>query len=128
MTMAMETELPLFPPTLPTIDVRVETGDSALATLDFDVRAWEKLRGRAERSRTLRGEAPRLAELGRNLKALRDCYATSRHPKVRHALLVEAGAVTRRMRAIGNRMGLHGLAIRVLDPKANGGADARPRD
>ena len=43
----------------------------------------------------------RLRELARNLRALRDCYLETAAPRLRAALLREAGELIRRLRRFG---------------------------
>ena len=43
----------------------------------------------------------RLRELGRNLRALRDCYLETTTPRLRAALLREAGQLIRRLGRFG---------------------------
>jgi len=72
-------------------------------TLDLTVRAIEQsLRGAEEMAvgRPARTMA-RIRELGRALRSLRDCYLATTSPRLRQALLREAGDLMRRLRRFG---------------------------
>lgn len=92
-----------------------------LAIIDDDLDAWERLcRVAALDSR----ESDRLRSLGRDLKALRDCFRATGHPRVRQALLREAETVSRRMRSQARRLRIPGSAIRVVPIASDGRARA----
>ena len=72
-------------------------------TLDLTLRVIEQRVGEAEAlaaARTQRSGA-RLRELARNLRALRDCYLETTAPRLRAALLREAGEIIRRLGRFG---------------------------
>src|SRR5207247_1113170 len=72
-------------------------------TLDWTLRVIEQRVGEAEAlaaARTQRSGA-RLRELARNLRALRDCYLETTAPRLRAALLREAGEIIRRLGRFG---------------------------
>jgi SOS regulatory protein LexA len=72
-------------------------------TLDLTVRAiGQSLREAEELAarKTLR-PAARIRELGRALRSLRDCYVATTSPRLRQALLREAGDLMRRLRRFG---------------------------
>jgi hypothetical protein len=69
------------------------TLDLTLRVIDQTVREAETLS--ATRSGTVRA---RLQELAQGLRTLRDCYVDTRTPKLREALLREAGTLVRRVR------------------------------
>ena len=101
-----EVELPLF------------AGADPVAVIDGDLAAWRKVCELAVREPKIRRHERTLRGLGRDLRALRDCYVAARHPKVRAELLREAGAVSRRMRSKVRRLGFPGLDIRVVTDAA----------
>ena len=101
-----ELELPLF------------AGADPVAVIDGDLAAWRKVCEIAVREPKIRRHERTLRGLGRDLRALRDCYVAARHPKVRAELLREAGAVSRRMRSKVRRLGFPGLEIRVVPDAA----------
>ncbi|MGH7822448.1 MAG: hypothetical protein ACREQ9_22025 [Candidatus Binatia bacterium] len=92
--------------------------DVALAVIDRDLAIWEGLRRRAELDPRLGKYRTKVTELGRDLRSLRDCCLLASHPRVRRALLREADAVTRRMRALGSRFRLRGLDTLPLEHDA----------
>jgi len=69
-------------------------------TLDLTLRVVEQRAGQAEALAAARAGRPgaRLRELARNLRALRDCYLETTAPRLRAALLREAGDIIRRLR------------------------------
>lgn len=98
--------LPLFEGSLPP----PAAGDEALRLLEHDLREWEALVRRI----SLPGrDGRRVSDLGRDLRALRDCYEVAHHPRVRRALLEEAGVVAGHMRALGRRLGMRRLDLRL---------------
>jgi repressor LexA len=72
-----------------------QTLDLTLRVLEQSVREAEELAGRSGR------RGPRLTALARDLRGLRDCYLRTTTPRLREALLREAGAVVRRLRRFG---------------------------
>lgn len=81
---------------------RATTGDPeslelALNALDRQVEQWHAAVERAKRDRKLAKQVPSMAELGRDLEALRDWCARTGRPSLRRALLQEANRVMRRM-------------------------------
>ena len=76
-------------------------------TLDLTLRVIEQSVSEAEAmaaARTGRSGA-RLRELGRGLRSLRDCYLGTTTPRLREALLREAGDIVRRLRRFGAEPG-----------------------
>jgi len=69
-------------------------------TLDLTLRVIDQSLGEADTLAAARRgrSAQRLRELGRALRALRECYLTTRVPRLREALLREAGDIIRRLR------------------------------
>jgi hypothetical protein len=94
-----EAELPLF------------EGSDPIAVIDGDLAAWRKVCALAEPK--VRREVD-LVGLGRDLRSLRDFYVAARHPRVRAALLREAGKVSRQMRDKARRLRIRGVDIRVV--------------
>jgi repressor LexA len=85
----------------PTPRPRPAPGDAR--TLDLTLRVIEQRVSEAEAlaaARLGRG-GTRLRELARNLRALRDCYLETTAPRLREALLREAGELMRRLRGFG---------------------------
>ena len=72
-------------------------------TLDLTLRVIEQRVGEAEALAAARTghSGARLRELGRNLRALRDCYLETTTPRLRAALLREAGQLIRRLGRFG---------------------------
>lgn len=91
--------------------------DPALQVINRDLALWDGIARRMPRGRRSECDQREITDLARDLRALRDCYVASSHPRIRRALLDEAGSITRRMQALGKRLGVRGLAIRPLDPK-----------
>ena len=81
--------------------------DRDARTFDLRLGAIERSVGEAERLATMRRgrSAERLRELGRGLRALRDCYLTTRVPRLREALLREAGEIVSRLRRFDTELG-----------------------
>jgi len=76
-------------------------------TLDLTLRVIEQSVSQAEApaaARAGRGGA-RLRELARGLRSLRDCYLDTTAPRLREALLREAGDIVRRLRRFGAERG-----------------------
>jgi repressor LexA len=74
-----------------------ESLELALNALDRQVEQWYAAIERAKRDRKLMKQVPSMAELGRDLEALRDWCARTSRPSLRRALLQEANRVMRRM-------------------------------
>jgi repressor LexA len=74
-----------------------ESLELALNALDRQVEQWHAAVERAKRDRKLARQVPSMAELGRDLEALRDWCARTSRPSLRRALLQEANRVMRRM-------------------------------
>jgi hypothetical protein len=74
-----------------------ESLELALNALDRQVEQWQVAVERAKRDRKLIKQVPSMAELGRDLEALRDWCARTSRPSLRRALLQEANRVMRRM-------------------------------
>jgi len=74
-----------------------ESLELALNALDRQVEQWHVAVERAKRDRKLMKQVPSMAELGRDLEALRDWCARTSRPSLRRALLQEANRVMRRM-------------------------------
>ena len=89
-------------------------GTDPIAVIDGDLAAWRKVCDLAESEPKFRREEVTLQGLARDLRALRDYYVAARHPRVRAALLREAGAVSRRMRDKARRLRIRGVNIRVV--------------
>jgi hypothetical protein len=106
---ASEEMLPLFPERLP--ERGAGSLRAAIEVIDRDLAVWEGLVRRAAVDPELAGLRKRLADLSRDLRSLRDCALAASHPRVRQALLHEAGAVTRRMKALGSRLRVRGLDV-----------------
>lgn len=101
-------ELPLFPEDVLARRAPVE-GDPALEVIDSDLRIWDGLCRNAQRSARFARRRREIDDLGRDLRSLRNCYVSTRHPRIRSALLKEAGRITRRMKAIGKTLRVSGL-------------------
>ncbi|TMB19526.1 MAG: hypothetical protein E6J59_11715 [Deltaproteobacteria bacterium] len=82
---------------------RAAAGGGDGRTLDLALRVIEQRVGEAEALGAARAGRPgaRLRELARNLRALRDCYLETTAPRLRAALLREAGEIIRRLRRFG---------------------------
>jgi hypothetical protein len=106
-------ELPLFPQDAADAPPSADDG-SPLALIDWDLRSWEGLCRLARRRARYAPAQPKLDDLGRSLRSIRDCYVASRHPRIRRALLEEAGRITRRMKVMRNDLGVRGFDIRPL--------------
>jgi hypothetical protein len=72
-------------------------------TLDLTLRVIEQNVSEAEALAAARPGRPgaRLRELARGLRSLRDCYLRTTTPRLREALLREAGDIVRRLRRFG---------------------------
>jgi hypothetical protein len=80
-------------PVPPRIDAAERTLDLTTHVIDQSVRQAEML------AAVLKGATrARLEELAQSLRTLRDCYVDARTPKLRAALLREAGTLVRRVR------------------------------
>src|SRR5437667_6391893 len=82
---------------------RAAAGGGDGRTLDLALRVIEQRVGEAEALGAARAGRPgaRLRELARNLRALRDCCLETTAPRLRAALLREAGEIIRRLRRFG---------------------------
>jgi hypothetical protein len=100
----------------------VDPVQDPLEVIDDDLDAWERLCRLASLDSH---ESDRLRSLGRDLKALRDCFRATGHPRVQQALLREAESVSRRMRSQARRLRIPGAAIRVVPSATDGRARAR---
>jgi hypothetical protein len=80
-------------PPQPRVDAAERTLDLTTHVIDQSVRQAERLA--AARAGSTRA---RLEDLAQSLRTLRDCYVDARTPKLRAALLREAGALVRRVR------------------------------
>jgi hypothetical protein len=89
--------------------------DLALEIIGRDLALWGALARHAQEDPRLRRDQRMIAELGRDLRSLRDCYLTATHPRVRQALLREAGAITLRMKTVSKRLRIRGMEIRALE-------------
>ncbi len=108
-------ELPLFESSPAPPSANDVATDLALQVINRDLALWDGIAVRARVDRRSERDRKAVVDLGRDLRALRDCYLASSHPRVRRALLIEAGAITRRMMALGKRLRVRGLAIRALE-------------
>jgi hypothetical protein len=84
--------------------------DASAAALRAIERHLEICAALESRAAPLDRDRELLRGLARELRGLRDCYEAARHPRVRDALLREAGRIARRMSAVGRRAGIRGLA------------------
>jgi hypothetical protein len=113
-------ELPLFEDDRPAC--LADPAQDPLAVIEDDLDAWERLC----RFATLDShESDRLRSLGRDLRALRDCFRATGHPRVQQALLREAESVSRRMRNQARRLRIPGAAIRIVPSATDERARAR---
>ena len=71
--------------------------DLEVTVIDAQLERWNAAVAHARRDRHLRHQIGTMAELGRDLQALRDWCARTRKPGLRRALLIEASRVMRRM-------------------------------
>ncbi|MGH7803216.1 MAG: hypothetical protein ACREQJ_02635 [Candidatus Binatia bacterium] len=89
-----------------------------VVVIDGDLAAWRKVCDLAVREPRIGRAERELRGLGRDLRAVRDFYVASRHPRVRAELLREAGVISRRMRRQARRFRIPGLDIRVVTDAA----------
>lgn len=75
-----------------------------ITPIDADLAYWRRLCEAAEDGPRSGGEWCALRSLGRDLRALRECYAAAHHPRVRAELLREARSVSRHMRRCLRRL------------------------
>lgn len=87
--------------------VDADTLDLSLNAIDAQLERWRVLNERAP-ARDARERAT-LAQLGRDLQALRDWYARTAKPSLRRAILVDANRIIRRMQRHAARRGLAGI-------------------
>ena len=80
---------------------RAAAGGGDGRTLDLTLRVIEQRVGEALGAARAARPGARLRELARNLRALRDCYLETTAPRLRAALLREAGEIIRRLRRFG---------------------------
>ena len=83
------------------------TLDLSLNAIDAQLERWRAL-GEARAPRDAR-ERAQLAQLGRDLQALREWYARTTKPVLRRALLADANRIIRRMQRHAARAGLGGI-------------------
>lgn len=81
-----------------------ETLDLSLNAIDAQLERW-RLLGERQPARSAR-ERAHLAQLGRDLHALREWYARTTKPVLRRALLADANRIIRRMQRHAARSGL----------------------
>jgi hypothetical protein len=81
-----------------------ETLDLSLNAIDAQLERW-RIVGERQPSRNAR-ERAQLAQLGRDLQALREWYARTTKPVLRRALLTDANRIIRRMQRHAARSGL----------------------
>ena len=81
-----------------------ETLDLSLNAIDAQLERWRVL-GERQAPRTARERAD-LAQLGRDLQALREWYARTTKPVLRRALLTDANRIIRRMQRHAAKRGL----------------------
>ena len=81
-----------------------ETLDLSLNAIDAQLERWRVL-GERQPARNAR-ERAQLAQLGRDLQALREWYARTTKPVLRRALLTDANRIIRRMQRHAARTGL----------------------
>jgi repressor LexA len=80
--------------------------DLALNAIHAETERWHEAVRRAQRERRLQRHVPRMAELGRDLDALREWCARTDKPGLRRALLEEANRVVRRMHRLAGMLGV----------------------
>lgn len=71
--------------------------DLAVNAIDQQLSRWNTAIARAKQDRRLQQRVVQMAELGRDLQALREWCARTRKPGLRRALIAEANVVLRRM-------------------------------
>lgn len=81
------------------------TLDITMNAIDAQLTRWKNLLAREERTLAA-GERARMAQLGRDLQALRDWSARTSKPTLRHALIVEANQLIRRMHRLARSRSL----------------------
>lgn len=108
----IDEELPLFEHGPGLADIAI---DPDLQVINRALALWDGIVRRVHLDHRSERDQRAIAELGRDLRALRDCYLAASHPRIRRALLDEARSITRRMKSQGRRLRVRGLAIRSLD-------------
>ncbi len=89
---------PLAPARRPPVAARDAASiDLAVNAIDSQLVRWNAAMAHAKRDRRLRQHVVQMAELGRDLQALRDWCARTDKPGLRRALIAEANTVMRRM-------------------------------
>jgi repressor LexA len=89
--------------------------DASLSAIDQQLDRWRMRVAQAERENRPRAKVAELAELGRDLQALREWLGRTIKPGLRRALLVEANNLLRRMqRASGRTLTLPGGSETLL--------------
>jgi len=81
------------------------TLEITLNAIDAQLTRWKSLLAREERSMAA-NERARMAQLGRDLQALRDWSARTSKPTLRHALIVEANQLISRMHRLARSRSL----------------------
>ena len=80
--------------------------DLAVNALHTELARWKAAVSRAQRERRLQRHVPRMAELGRDLEALRDWCARTDKPGLRRALVEEGNRVVRRMHRLAGMLAM----------------------
>lgn len=80
--------------------------DVTVNAIDAQLRRWEEATADAKRDPRVCRHVPRMAELGRDLRALREWCARSTRPGLRRALIEEANRIMRRMQRFAAAAGL----------------------
>jgi repressor LexA len=98
-TRPLPTEQPRVRAATPTPRPLVDNAsiDLEVNAIDAQLVRWNAAIVHAQQDRRLRTHVPEMAELGRDLQALRDWCARTKKPGLRHALIGEANKVMRRM-------------------------------
>jgi repressor LexA len=84
---------PLEPPSQQTEDMF----EFSLNAIDAQLARWQMVLEQAKHDRRRRTQLPQMAELGRDLQALRDWLGRTAKPGLRRALITEANNLIRRM-------------------------------
>lgn len=84
-------------PSKPRRPVNDASIDLEVNAIDAQLVRWNTAMAHAQQDRHLRAHIPEMAELGRDLQALRDWCARTHKPSLRRALIDEANKVMRRM-------------------------------
>jgi repressor LexA len=75
--------------------------DASLNAIDEQLARWRMATEQAKRERRQQGRLAQMAEVGRDLQALRDWLGRTRKPGLRRALISEANQIMRRMQRFG---------------------------